>query len=979
MSKRDATGRIFRGTTFATLLAACTCAFALQQVDFNSDGVPDTIRSEIRVDPTEPTISRVFALSGADGSELFATSSKTPSDLFGWWISPIGDLDLDGFPDLAVSAPASLIEEARGAEHPEGARPALRGRVDLISGATGSVITSIANSELTAGSIFGLGVATVPDQDADTVPDVAIAGIRAVWIPPAGDPRPAEFEWNWWVASAATGSTIRLGVGRVGTAGCEFLAPGETPSQFWLSNLADYILSVLPGLGGDLDGDGDVDVGDAGTLVEEWGDGSGGAPPAPGDSSFWRVGDLDLNSTVGPEDLSILLAQFGLEPECLVDPDEPLIDLGAWGPAAGNDPDLTVRPGQGGLTFTGPMCPYIHCLDGNFSFGGDDDAGGGGDPGCTTCPPPPPPLPMPCPPYCAPEPGGACWCESEDDHLVPIFDMNNDGRIDATDRDFGYPDGIGKVVLVNSFDADGDGLEDYFDGFNVLGDAFVIDDVSSPNLFTPFQLNLCFRVERTISIDYYSSPPRSIGTSTQHPFGGIVGEGPIRIWRKPSHEPRDPRSVRDGGDFVPPGTYTLAELGLPLEGCRVFWVEAVRYYSPTFNLIWFGNSGYPFAKYLRFTTVQMHLEAQTLTDLPSFWRRVGGLVESHLDDPADPMPDGYTRGPWFTYRLRVFDPRSSLATATIAGQPIDLIPLGGTSGYISEEFICLPPASQWPAGAVAPPIRIIDIQDSRSRISYNPEVYVPSPDDFEALRLGEADLVIEVDRQTKLFYDENWVSENLIDPGDFGKKIHHHVTVNLQNHPRWLMNVYVEEHSLEILHIGSAPPTGFSTAGTQQIDAVFLIDPNYRPQVGQIYDPARCAVRDVKTGVSGGGSIGHLNRYCYDGRARRVLGKYTYEYASHRMIVNPTWKRSSGILAVAGGALAVQAFIQTDWQEQQLESLAMLKANWDALPARSPLRALIEAEYAIQANSFISSFFPDGTDGANLMTAAMAVDALTSY
>lgn len=55
-------------------------------------------------------------------------------------------------------------------------------------------------------------------------------------------------------------------------------------------------------------------------------------------------------------------------------------------------------------------------------------------------------------------------------------------------------------------------------------------------------------------------------------------------------------------------------------------------------------------------------------------------------------------------------------------------------------------------------------------------------------------------------------------------------------------------------------------------------------------------------------------------------------------------------------------------------AMRLTEAQLDWLCSRLP-----EAEYEIQANAFISSFFPDGTGGVSLMTAAIAVQALTSY
>lgn len=373
MSRHQRTNRFINPSAqCAAILLTCTCALAQQQVDLNNDGFADTVRRELRLHMTDPVISRIVMVSGSDSSELYSVPSKYINDMFGWYVSPVGDLDGDGFEDLAVSAPACLLEEARGPEHPDGPRPALKGRIDLVSGASGSGLGTIFNPEITAGSIFGLAVAPVPDQDDDGLPDLVVGGTRFIAASQGGS-IPSHSEYRWWVISTATGEPLRIGLGPLGSPGCEFLATGQSPEAFWQAHSIAGPQVILPGVIGDLDADGDVDEADAAALIGTW------SAQEPG---AWQVGDLDGNGEVSISDLSILLGQLGIPPdfmEAIGDPE--IIETLA-------DADLKFRPGLGGL----PPCAYepggCHWWWnnwGNGSAGFNNDGNEGG--GCPSCPP----------------------------------------------------------------------------------------------------------------------------------------------------------------------------------------------------------------------------------------------------------------------------------------------------------------------------------------------------------------------------------------------------------------------------------------------------------------------------------------------------------------------------------------------------------------------------------------------------------------
>ncbi len=107
--------------------------------------------------------------SGASGGEhLFLESPNSEyHGQFGYSVSGVGDIDGDGFCDVAVGAPW---------EDP-GSSPDDAGRVYVFSGATGSLVWELVSPNEEADGFFGLSVAGAGDVDADGGPDV-IVGAR---------------------------------------------------------------------------------------------------------------------------------------------------------------------------------------------------------------------------------------------------------------------------------------------------------------------------------------------------------------------------------------------------------------------------------------------------------------------------------------------------------------------------------------------------------------------------------------------------------------------------------------------------------------------------------------------------------------------------------------------------------------------------------------------------------------------------------
>ena len=87
------------------------------------DGIDDYVYTDLHN-------SKVIAVSGADGSS-FWERSNAGGESFGWALEVIGDIDDDGYDDIAVGVPGHKLSGLHS------------GRVDIISGDDGNLLMSV--------------------------------------------------------------------------------------------------------------------------------------------------------------------------------------------------------------------------------------------------------------------------------------------------------------------------------------------------------------------------------------------------------------------------------------------------------------------------------------------------------------------------------------------------------------------------------------------------------------------------------------------------------------------------------------------------------------------------------------------------------------------------------------------------------------------------------------------------------------------
>ncbi len=130
--------------------------------DVNGDGVPDQI---VGIPKWKQTGSvdqgKVRVFSGSDFSELYVWNGVQNGDRYGQAVAGVGDVNADGFDDVAVFKIGGNGAGSQG-----------KGTVDIRSGASGAVLYQWTGNR--DGALFGNSIASVGDINQDGYADVLI-------------------------------------------------------------------------------------------------------------------------------------------------------------------------------------------------------------------------------------------------------------------------------------------------------------------------------------------------------------------------------------------------------------------------------------------------------------------------------------------------------------------------------------------------------------------------------------------------------------------------------------------------------------------------------------------------------------------------------------------------------------------------------------------------------------------------------------
>lgn len=131
--------------------------------DLDGDGAPELAVGDPR-NVSGPGDGSVTIFSGASGSRHLELRNQDPRERFGYALAGVGDVDQDGFPDLAVGAPGASVNFL------------FSGSVRIHSGADFSILYRFhGDAEL---DMLGTSLAPAGDVDADGHPDILAGAVE---------------------------------------------------------------------------------------------------------------------------------------------------------------------------------------------------------------------------------------------------------------------------------------------------------------------------------------------------------------------------------------------------------------------------------------------------------------------------------------------------------------------------------------------------------------------------------------------------------------------------------------------------------------------------------------------------------------------------------------------------------------------------------------------------------------------------------
>lgn len=464
-----------------------------------------------------------------------------------------------------------------------------------------------------------------------------------------------------------------------------------------------------------------------------------------------------------------------------------------------------------------------------------------------------------------------------------------------------------------------------------------------------------------INLDYSASDPLVLFETSD----GLLMPAPghLRIWTVDAAVQRSASDIRNGGHFVPPGTYSLQELGLIMGQTITLYVEAIRPSSTTGDLtVTAALPGTAISDRVRFTATQFTVFGKAL-DEPFI--ETGFFVPSMLPSPPAMGSSGIMPGAYREYRVQIHDPRLTTTSVQIGGTSLPLTRSGGM--LESPTFILIVPGS-----APHPLLPSIELSGSDVVWAFNAN---GSTRLVTALQLSDWDAELaRIIGDVVKDMEGAWTPSNPLDDGAFGKEVHRRVSEVLQGRAGWAVDVYVENGTNLIKSIGG-PPSG-GTTNTTQVD-VLKLKSGYTPQVDDVLDHTKIDdLYDVKTTASGipdAGQAGRLKRVLnggVDGGARDIrIGMVERRWVkASGWVNNARYDKGIGLLRMLGLAAGVVQSAETAhamwaFQDDDPELQALLAdaqkvktGQWQPNNPQSYQRALF---VKTQLNPFLRKRFGD--------------------
>jgi len=466
------------------------------------------------------------------------------------------------------------------------------------------------------------------------------------------------------------------------------------------------------------------------------------------------------------------------------------------------------------------------------------------------------------------------------------------------------------------------------------------DDVSTNSQFVPVILevsNIDF-ANAKIRIHYDASDPSLIDINAVDPSTMLphLPSGKLRLWRKNGNEPRSKLPLSQGGDFIAPGVYSPAQLGLsPSQPMTVLFVEAVRASDQVADLAILveidptGTKGFILRDQVRLTAVRIEIIGRDLTD--GYERLDYGFAIS--------QPDGSDEWQEEVYRVRVYDPRNSIQPKLlISGHTLPLSRVG--TYFETPPFLVIPPSESTPVPQNSGDKLFLTLDEGLWVMEYIVDSYSitilgQQLSLFQRIRRNTRGIVMYFlfRRDIQMRDAIQIVVNNLISSnfrpeyyGHFGIKVHDGIKQILsQKDPNWLFDVYVGPDG-KILSIGGLTSSSIPY-GSVQIDALYLKS-GYQLKVGEKFDPGKILdLYEIKTSIEGDVRKDQLTKLItiMKGRDIKIVrSPKIWDWKSGKWIQNPKYHLTGIILKGTSAIMTIQAvwiFVSPSRQNELLDKM----------------------------------------------------------
>ena len=499
---------------------------------------------------------------------------------------------------------------------------------------------------------------------------------------------------------------------------------------------------------------------------------------------------------------------------------------------------------------------------------------------------------------------------------IPWIDVdvnsNNDGGIDPRNGRSGTDDRIeditgvdetpGLYLQVQDEDTDGDGIVNWADGFNGIGDEIGVDDVSANATFAPLWVRIpemAYDPLATLEISYSASDPSAAVMDPHYLSWQRPTDGHLRIWTKDAWLPRNRNPVQQGGDYVAPTSrtdrlYTLADLGLR-PGDNQLFLEAIRESATTgqqqisFRLTGrIGNQLTPVTSSdaVRVTTARIEVLADNrdgTAPFPTF-----GLTATRMPNPNAGL-SGLVPDITQAYTINVYDPRGPKTIKTVlVGDTRLPLDRSRTGRYTTPLFLAVPKEDiplidpdEQVEGLLDGPLRpsdvigqaiVVPVSGSVVQIRYNGTTTL-STITSAMLELADAmftkvggEVAASMSDFDPLNSNGKNIGGNFDGPGTYSPRnpgaLGIEFEARLQRRFRELAaqgNALASQFLSGIVVDRKGNVVSQAVEGTTQVDVLF-VKQGYVPEVGKPLDPTKVLVYEVKTSAAGDVPRDQLNR-----------------------------------------------------------------------------------------------------------------------